>query len=151
MRGLDKWPRFHQHLCSSTSTPTNQLCIAKSFANMQTSIMSSKLGSTLKLGGNRINRPASSCTGPSSRVSAPIQAIFTRNKDKSGKVQPGCVINHQQFFWPAHAEAPDLALLQQQKGYDKSAKEVDPAIPAFTRRREVRDQHACLLRSLSKS
>eukprot|EP00891_Asterochloris_glomerata_P009902 jgi/Astpho2/9902/Aster-06614 len=33
--------------------------------------------------------------------------------------------------------APDLALLQQQKGYDKTAKEVDPAIPAFTRRREV--------------
>ena len=37
--------------------------------------------------------------------------------------------------------APDLALLQQQKGYDKTAKEVDPAIPAFTRRREVQNQY----------
>ncbi len=54
-----------------------------SLANMQTSIMASQLGSSLRLGGTRINRPASS--GPSSRVSAPIQAIFTRNKDKQGK------------------------------------------------------------------
>ena len=101
-------PRLHQHLCNSIPTPINQFCVRKSLAIMQT-VMASQLGSTLKLGGTRINRPASSC--PASRVSGPIQAIFTRNKDKAGKVQAIWVdsgnlrvINHQLLFWPAHAE-----------------------------------------------